>query len=283
MVLTRSVIARIIGSAQDGGVPQVGCGCERCDHARRNMHEARFPASLAIVTRTGRLLLFDVTPSLPQQLDLLKSFFPNDRRVLPDAVLLTHAHVGHYGGLIFFGKEVASTKEMPVYCSSKMGQFLGTNKPFSHLVERGEIRILDLHTGETVVVDESLRVTPIEVPHRNEDADTMAFVVESSKTLFYAPDFDHYSEEIDRCVRNSNISILDGCFWSREELTHREFEAIPHPTIIETRERFRGYENRIVLTHINHTNPVLNQDGVLRSELEKIGFRVAREGMDIQI
>jgi pyrroloquinoline quinone biosynthesis protein B len=247
------------------------------------LQEARFPASLAIVGKTGRLLMFDLTPSLPQQLDLLRSFYPSNPGVLPDVVLLTHAHVGHYGGLLFFGKEVASTKEMPVYCSSKMGQFLRTNKPFSHLVERGEIRILDLHTGETVLVDESLRVTPIEVPHRNEDADTMAFVVESSKTLFYAPDFDHYSEEIDRYVRNSDISILDGCFWSREELTHREFEAIPHPTIIETRERFRGYENRIVLTHINHTNPVLNQDGVLRSELERIGFRVAREGMDIQM
>lgn len=173
--------------------------------------------------------------------------------------------------------------EMPVYCSSKMRQFLKANKPFSYLVERGEIRIVDLRPGETVMADEQLQVTPVEVPHRNEDADTLAFIVKSAKTMFYAPDFDHHTQAIDYYVRSSDVSILDGCFWSREELRHRPFETIPHPTIIETRERFKGYENRIVLTHINHTNPILNQDRVLRSELERIGFRVAEEGMDIQI
>jgi pyrroloquinoline quinone biosynthesis protein B len=103
----RQVVARILGSAQDGGVPQVGCRCERCNHARMNAEHVRFPASLAIVGKSGRLLLIDVTQNLSQQLDLIRDLLPSGKNLLPAAVLLSHAHVGHYAGLLFFGKEVA--------------------------------------------------------------------------------------------------------------------------------------------------------------------------------
>jgi pyrroloquinoline quinone biosynthesis protein B len=277
------VIARILGSAQDGGVPQVGCLCERCQWARMDTAHARFPASLAIVGKSGRLLLIDATPSLPQQLDLVRDLFPSDKRLLPDSVLLSHAHIGHYSGLMFFGKEVASTKAIPVYCTSAMKHFLESNKPFSYLIERNEIRIKELEKSKTILFDEDLNITPIEVPHRNEDADTLSFLIRSGRTLFYAPDFDHYTETIDRCVRSSDISVLDGCFWSWQEVSDRSYETILHPPIVETLERFKGLKNRIVFTHMNHTNPILNRDGRLRSELEKNGFRLAREGMDIPI
>ena len=279
----RQAFARILGSAQDGGVPQVGCHCERCQYARANTAHVRFPASLSVVGRSGKLLLIDATPSLPQQLDLVRDLLPSKKTLLPDAVLLSHAHIGHYTGLMFFDKEVASTRAIPVYCTPAMRLFLESNKPYSYLVERDEIRIIELQKSKQVLFYEDLSITPIEVPHRNEDADTLSFLIKSRRTLFYAPDFDHYTETIDNCVRSSDISVLDGCFWSWQELSDRLFEAIPHPPISETMERFKSYANRIVFTHMNHTNPVLNPDGRLRSELEKNGFRLAREGMDIPI
>jgi len=277
----QETIARIIGSAQDGGVPQIGCCCERCNYARTNIEHTRYPASLAIVNPSGKLLLIDVTPSLSQQLDLLQDLLPSRRSMFPDVVLLTHARVGHYAGLIFFGKEVASSKELPVYCTQQMRRFLESNKPYSYLIERGEIAITDLKYAEALTYDGTLRVTPVEVPHRSEDTETLAFMIKSRRGLFYAPDFDRYTETIDRCVRDSDISILDGCFWSREELPGRVFDEIPHPTIMESRERLRGYEDRVIFTHMNHTNPILNQSGLLRVELEKQGFRIAKEGLDI--
>jgi pyrroloquinoline quinone biosynthesis protein B len=248
-----------------------------------NSEHVRLPASLAVVGRSGRLLLIDVTQNLSQQLDLVRDLLPSDKKLLPDAVLLSHAHIGHYVGLLFFGKEVASTKGIPVYCTPAMRLFLESNKPFRYLAERSEIHIMELQKGKEVLCDKDLSITPIEVPHRNEDADTLSFVIRSKRTLFYAPDFDNYTETIDDCVRNSDISVLDGCFWSKQELPDRLFEAIPHPPISETVERFKAYATRIVFTHMNHTNPVLDPDGLIRSELEKDGFRFAREGMDIQI
>ncbi len=277
----QETIARIVGSAQDGGVPQVGCSCERCNHARTNIQHARYPASLAIVNPSGKLLLIDMTPSLPRQLDLLRDLLPARKTMLPDAVLLTHAHIGHYAGLIFFGKEVASTKKLPVYCTQQMRRFLESNKPYSYLIERDEIAITDLKCGEALTYDGTLHITPVEVPHRNEDAETLAFIIKSERSLFYASDFDRYTETIDRCVRDSDISLLDGCFWSREELPGRVYDEIPHPTIMESRERLRGYEDRVIFTHINHTNPVLNRNGLHRAQLEKQGFRIAKERLDI--
>jgi len=277
----QETIARIIGSAQDGGVPQIGCCCERCSYARTSIEHTRYPASLAIVNPSGELLLIDATPSLPQQLDLLRDLLPARKAMLPDAVLLTHAHIGHYAGLIFFGKEVASTRKLPVYCTQQMRRFLESNKPYSYLIERGEIAITDLRCGEALTPDRTLQITPVEVPHRNEDAETLAFIIKSERSLFYAPDFDGYAETIDRCVRDSDISMLDGCFWSREELPGRAYDEIPHPTIMESRERLRGYEDRVIFTHINHTNPVLNRNGLHRAQLERQGFRIAKERLDI--
>lgn len=278
-----NVVARILGSAQDGGVPQVGCNCERCRFARMNATHVRFPASLAVVGKNGSFRLVDATPSLSRQLDLVRDLLPSDKRLLPDIVFVSHAHIGHYSGLMFFGKEVASTKAMPVHCTSAMRLFLESNKPFSYLVKRNEISIKELEKGKATLYDEDFSVTPVEVPHRNEDADTLSFLIKSDKTLFYAPDFDHYTDTIDQCVRNSDVSVLDGCFWSRGELPGRSYETIPHPFMLETMERFEELGNRIVFTHMNHTNPVLNRDGRLRSELETKGFRLAREGMDIPI
>jgi len=39
-------------------------------------------------------------------------------------VFLTHAHIGHYLGLAFFGFEAISTKDLPVYCTPRMAAFL---------------------------------------------------------------------------------------------------------------------------------------------------------------
>ena len=276
-------VAYILGSAQDGGVPQIGCRCERCEYARSDARLVRFPASVAIFSRKGKLLLIDATPSLPQQLDLLRELVPSSGKMLPDIILLTHAHIGHYSGLMFLGRGVASSRELPVYCTSGMRVFLESNKPFKYLTERRELRIIEFQKQQPIAFEEGLSITPVEVPHRNEDADTVAFLVKSDRSLFYAPDFDHYTETIDCHVRNSDISIVDGCFWSRQELPDRPFESIPHPTIAESMNRFKGCGKKIVFTHVNHTNPVLNRDSYLQSELGRRGFRLATEGMDIPI
>ena len=61
----------VLGIAQDGGMPQVGCYADRCQRARERVNP-RFAASLALVDPDrDRYYLVDATPDITRQLDLI--------------------------------------------------------------------------------------------------------------------------------------------------------------------------------------------------------------------
>src|SRR5580693_6001704 len=76
-----SVEAIVLGVAQDGGVPHLGCTQDFCRRARRDPSLRRLVASLGLVDRqAGKRFLVDATPDLPAQAERLGG--------LPDAILL---------------------------------------------------------------------------------------------------------------------------------------------------------------------------------------------------
>ena len=95
----------ILGTAQDGGVPQAGCGCSNCIAAFENPKRIRFPVSLGISDNEGGMHLIEATRALPEQLKIWANACGLDSPVRPDSVLLTHAHLGHIEGIGQFGKE----------------------------------------------------------------------------------------------------------------------------------------------------------------------------------
>ena len=88
----------VLGIAQDGGIPHLGCQQERCVRARDGRGSVEKVASLGLVNRaTGAAYLFDATPDFPAQVHALTG------GAAPDGIFLTHAHIGHYTGLIYLG------------------------------------------------------------------------------------------------------------------------------------------------------------------------------------
>src|SRR6266545_3666756 len=119
---TPGVEAVILGIAQDGGVPHLGCRQKLCVEARRDPSKRRHVASLGLIDRTsGMRFLIDATPDFEQRVSRLEG--------LPDGILLTHAHIGHYLGLAQLGREVANSRGMPVFCTPSMARFLRENRP----------------------------------------------------------------------------------------------------------------------------------------------------------
>ncbi|CAM9175526.1 unnamed protein product, partial [Pylaiella littoralis] len=180
----------LLGCAQDAGLPQMGCACQRCAYARSNPgYEDGMPACLALVDETeGKVFLIDATPQLRHQLWYIQH--TNRRGGHPlelGGILLTHAHAGHYTGLLQLGKEEADVRDVPVFCTPSMASFLQNNQPWAQLVERGNIEIRELDVDETgsnsssdavpVSLTPSLSVLPVLVPHRAELSDTVAYVV----------------------------------------------------------------------------------------------------------
>src|SRR6185312_13714084 len=137
----------VLGTAQDGGYPQVGCTKNCCNLAWKYDSLRRYVVSLALVDSvSNKWWLFEATPDFKYQLHLLEELTHSKYKYLPEGIFITHAHIGHYPGLMELGREVMDTKEMPVYVLPKMASFLENNGPWSQLVKLKNIIIHRLST-----------------------------------------------------------------------------------------------------------------------------------------
>ena len=285
--------ALILGSVQDAGLPQVGCYTERCERGRE-LHaagEGRYVASLAVVEPAAeRFYLVDATPDITRQIDLIPE--PAFRRRAAerrpfDGIFLTHAHIGHYTGLAVLGNEGLGIRDTPVYCTEAMADFLTSNQPWAFLVEQGRIEPRPLAPERWHRIDDRLEVQLWRVPHRDEFADTVAFLFRGpDATLLYLPDIDSWREwerDVTEAVGGVDVALLDATFWSADELPGRAVEDIPHPLMRRSMDVLQGVADRggtrIVFTHLNNSNPALDEGGPQRRQLARRGFEVAREGM----
>ncbi len=269
--------AVVLGVAQDGGVPHLGCTQELCRQARRDPAKRRRVAALGILDReAGKRFLIDATPDFSQQVESLGG--------LPDAILLTHAHIGHYLGLAQLGREVLNSRGLPVYCTAAMAKFLKGNAPWSHLIERENIEIRQIEPDSEFPLSASLRATAIRVPHRDEDSDTVAYVVRGPRrSLLWLPDIDKWDKwdrSVEQVVAGVDAAYLDGTFFSADEIPGRSIADIPHPLVPETMDRLMSAgvaPGKVRFIHLNHTNR-LYWDRAERRRLARQGFRVATEG-----
>lgn len=282
---------RVLGIAQDGGLPHAACTCERCEAARADPQRASPVASLAIIVGS-RVWLVDATPDLPAQLHALSDVrqAPRggvDRRPV-DGVLLTHAHVGHYLGLAFLGFEAVAAEGVDVWASPRMAGFLREHAPWEQLVRQEDIVVHEALEGRPVVLDgdAGIEAVPVAVPHRAEYTDTYAWRISGPRaTVLYVPDTDPWAKwttPLDEVLAGVDLLLVDGTFHSMDELPGRDIRQIGHPLIVDTMDRLQAKvsagELQVWFVHVNHSNPVLEPDGEERAALEARGFRVAGVG-----
>ena len=244
-----TVHARVLGIAQDAGVPHTGCGCPRCERYR---DRPLLPACLGIVGEHGCYLI-DATPALAEQLRILPA--------LPEALLLTHLHMGHVGGLLQFGREALAASAMPLHATPSVCGFLETNGPWELMIRDGHLRPVPHAPGERFELEPGLEAEAIEVPHRNEYGDTVAFLVHGpNRRLLYLPDIDHWGIDPNELVARCDLALIDGTFYSFDELPRQD--DVPHPPIEATLARLTAESlAKVRFIHFNHTNPVLDPDG----------------------
>lgn len=282
----------VLGTAQDGGLPHFGCNRPCCETARRT-GRVLHPSCLGVVDHAREsLLLVEATPHVEEQVALLHRLAgcPDRGRRPVDAVLLTHAHIGHYLGLAFFGREVASTQQVPVWCSPRMAGFLRGHGPWRQLVELRQIELHELPTRTEQPLWPDLQVTAIPVPHRDEFSDTMAFVLRGPRrAVLFVPDVDAWDRApglLDELLRGVDTAYVDGTFWDGRELPDRNLAEIRHPLMTDTmarlQEHARLHPGSVRFIHLNHTNPALH-DPSIAAEIEARGFAIARPGESVAL
>ncbi len=282
----------VLGTAQDGGLPQIGCGEELCRTARTEPERRRLVTSLLLLDpRSGKRWLFDASPDLREQFERARTH-PSSRvsegarPALFDGVFLTHAHVGHYSGLLQFGREMYGANELPVWGTPRMCEFLLKNGPWSLLVETHAIQLVDMPLDREVELTPELHVSALRVPHRDEFSDTIAFVIRGPHaSVGYLPDIDKWERwdvKLEDFLARVDVAFIDGTFFADGEIAGRSMKDIPHPCIAETIARLSSaspqLRAKVVFTHLNHTNPASQPGAASDRAIHAAGMRVAIEG-----
>jgi len=278
----------VLGIAQDGGYPQAGCQAEHCLRHWRGEEAKRHVVSLGLTDQaSGQNWLFEATPDFTAQLQLLQQASGSANL---SGIFLTHAHLGHYAGLLQLGREAMGAQGMPVYVMSKMKQFLETNAPWSQLVSLGNIKLILMEADQPIQLTSNLWVTPLKVPHRDEFSETVGFRIETTeKSLLFIPDIDKWplwNRDIRAEVARVDVALLDATFYEDGELPNRNMTEIPHPFVSETISLFsplsESEKRKVKFIHFNHTNPLIFE-GPEREIVKKLGFGVATEGERIEL
>ncbi len=269
-------------------MPQFGSRMAPDMAARVDPLAVRLGPSICVLDDDGCCFLIDVSPDIKEQesrLLQLPAYAARSKRNPFDGVLLTHAHMGHYLGLAHFGREAANTRELPVYCTDKMAAFLRDNAPWDQLVSLGNIVMRPAGPAQPITPWPGLRVRTIPVPHRGEYTDTIG--VSINEDVLYVPDIDDWRKwpAARDEVGKHRVCILDGTFFSRDELPGRDLNEISHPFIEDTIKFFaeEARSGRIILTHFNHSNPVCDPASPQARRVIDAGFELAQEMMAIEM
>ena len=278
----------VLGTAQDGGYPHTGCSEDCCREAWKDSNQKRLIASLAVLDGKDCFLV-DITPDFKYQLQLIEHHINEKPRI--SGICITHAHLGHYMGLLELGLEVMNTDAIPVYVMPKMKSFLENNAPFSQLVELNNICLFEIDENAPINVFKDINIIPFQVPHRNEYSETVGYRIQTSrKSVLYIPDIDSWDgwyADINELIKENDIALLDGTFYDKTELKNRDVSAIPHPSIRESINFFSALDKmdrkKVNFTHLNHTNNVLREGSEARKDVIQQGFQIAYDGMVISI
>lgn len=278
----------ILGTVQDGGIPHLGCEKSCCKDSFERGFSNKRVVSLGISDlKENKNYLIEASPDISYQLN---DFLKNGKKNL-HGIFITHAHIGHYSGLINFGKEVLNSSKMPLYLMPKMTEFISSNGPWSQLVEQKNVELKKIFNEKEEKLTNDLSIIPLRVPHRDEYSETVGFkIIGPKKSALFIPDIDKWEKwdkSIKKLITQVDYAFLDGTFYDAQEINNRDISEIPHPFIIESLKLFEDLNklnrNKIYFIHLNHTNPANNKKSKAYKLIISKGLNVAQEGSNFEL
>ena len=288
-VNSQSEYIYILGNTQDAGLPHIGCQHPFCED-NFNVYEEHYTTSIAVVNSDlKKYILFEATPDITFQLNNLKrNIF--DEFLLPESIYITHAHIGHYTGLMYFGREALGAKDLMVRVLPRMSNFLQNNGPWSQLVDINNIKIKEINFGLRTKELANIEITPVQVPHRDEYSETAGYIIKGkNKKALFIPDIDKWEKwdrDLSQIAKEFDFLLIDATFYDSKEI-NRDISEIPHPLVTETMNLLSGLnkENRskVYFIHMNHTNMMLDPNSDLSKLVTSKGFNIARLGQKLYL
>ena len=278
----------VLGNVQDAGYPHIGCE-KFCCNENFNSATVNFVTSLGITDLVDKKsFLLEATPDISMQLKFLKKKY-NSSTII-DGVFITHAHIGHYTGLMYFGREALGAYKVPVYVMPKMKLFLESNSPWNQLIDLNNIQLRGIFHNKNINISNNLEIVPFTVPHRDEFSETVGYkIIGPNKSALFVPDINKWNlwdKDIVEEVKDVDYAFLDATFFKDGEV-NRSMEEIPHPFVVETLNLFKNesdeLKNKIYFIHFNHTNISLQDKNPVIDSISKLGYNFTRFGDQLSL
>jgi pyrroloquinoline quinone biosynthesis protein B len=226
--------------------------------------------------------MIEATPDAARQVEMIQAVDPKFMRTEGNpinALLLTHADIGHYTGLVQFRPEVTTIRQLPVYCTEIMASFLSNNEPWKLMVQHQIIDLRRFSFQQTVSLDEGVRFEAVKIPH-DKSSDMAGFrILGPDRSLLFIPDIDQWEDRFLEIVDSVDYAFVDATFYSE-----RKGSKI-HPLIKDSMAFFKDIAGRrktkVYFIHFNHNNVLLSGDRAIRTKIEAAGFYMADDGHEI--
>jgi pyrroloquinoline quinone biosynthesis protein B len=293
----------VLGSAAGGGFPQWNCNCPVCQLAWSGdpRVRARSQSSLAVSADGERWLLLNASPDLRQQIIDQPILHPRgDSRQSPiSAVFVTNADIDHLVGLLTLREQQAFT----LFGSrSTLAQVAGAS--IFGVLNKDLVKTREVDLESTVDTGIGLKVTAFPVPGKvalylegdvvdvgAEGETTVGLeITDGVKKFFYVPGCSDINERVSKRLRGADLLIFDGTTYTDDEmvalgLSPKTAHRMGHVSMSGEAGSVAKFADsgidRKIYVHINNTNPVLIEDSKERASVEKAGWDVAYDGMEV--
>jgi pyrroloquinoline quinone biosynthesis protein B len=218
-----------------------------------------------------------------------------------DAVLLSDAELDHITGLL----SIREAQPLPLYCTSRVFDWVFSSNPiFSALNQPERLHVIKLEdrkveNSEFGLAFEAIFVsgkvpTYVKTQPTNFDGAAVGYKIvdrHAGSSLLHVPAIKQIDERFVAAAAGCNCLLFDGSFWSENEMElrgtgTRTASAMGHIPISGpsgSLAQLSDLRIRKIYTHINNTNPVLDESSAERREVEGAGWEVAEDGMDFTV
>ena len=288
---------RVLGAAAGGGFPQWNCDCPVCSTARIEPIRARprTQSCTAVQGISGGWLLINASPDVAAQLEGLRNGGCADIV----AVVLTDGELDHTLGLLRLRE---GDRALTVLATPSVRHSLTNEFPIDAVLSHwAGLSWHELPVDGPAVELDGLAITAFITgdsgprfarAHEGGQAVVGLSVTDGSSTLACAPCVAVIDEAVAAHLRRADCVLFDGTCWTDEELLGvrkrgRTATAMGHLPLDGPSGSLHALQQlevrRLVLTHINNTNPVLVEDSPERSELRTMGVEVAHDGLELEL
>jgi pyrroloquinoline quinone biosynthesis protein B len=296
--------AIVLGSAAGGGFPQWNCRCPTCQLAWAGDARVRprTQASLAVSADGDNWLLVNAAPDLTQQLRRSKPLHPrNGTRGSPiKAVLLTGAEIDQVTGLLSLREREAFT----ICGTAATLAALADNTMFSALAPDLVTRRAAV-PGEPLALPGGLQAQLFTVPGKvplylegenpetaTETAANVGVEISAGNArLAFIPGAAAVTPAMMERIARADVVFFDGTLFRDDEMiasgtgakTGRRMGHMPIDGPDGSLAAFDGVATRRIYVHINNTNPILIDGSPERMQVERHGWEIAEDGMEIAL